>query len=180
MNYSAHIEALLFYISEPMTKKKIAEILEIEVDDIDAHLTELKDDLQNRGLSLVETDDQVELVTAREVHETVEKMQKKDLEREIGKAGAETLAIILYKEPITRAEIDFIRGVNSNFIIRNLLMRGLIERIPHPGDQRQFQYKITPECLSHLGITHKSELPEYRDILDQIDAYERENTGSEE
>jgi segregation and condensation protein B len=73
--------------------------------------------------------------------------------KDLGKAGLETLSIILYQGPISRAEIDYIRGVNSNFILRNLLIRGLIERVENPHDQRSFLYKPTLELISYLGLS---------------------------
>jgi len=97
-------------------------------------------------------------------------MRKSELKADIGKAGAETLAIILYQEPISRAEIDKIRGVNSSFILRNLLIRGLIERNQNKATN-SFQFKISPQLLSHLGVTHKHELPDFAKVVDALEKF---------
>lgn len=173
MNLEAHIEAVLFYKAEPMKKKELAAFFDVDEATLEEALTRLFTRLTG-GVSLILTDDDVTLCTAPEVSETITRLRKDELSRDIGKAGAETLAIVLYRGPLTRAEIDLIRGVNSTFILRNLLMRGLVERIPHPSDKRQYQYTITPNLLAHLGIRKKEELPEYQRIADELDAYERE------
>ncbi|MCA9356686.1 SMC-Scp complex subunit ScpB, partial [Candidatus Kaiserbacteria bacterium] len=82
----------------------------------------------------------------------------------------ETLAIILYKEPISRVEIDRIRGVNSSFILRNLLMRGLILRESITGNG--YQFRITPNLLNHLGVTNKQQLPQFSEFLNAIEAFD--------
>jgi len=86
----------------------------------------------------------------------------------LGKAGLETLSIILYKAPITRVEIDYLRGVNSNFILRNLLIRGFIEKVVNPGDQRSYLYKPSLDLLSFLGVSKVEDLPEYVSIQEEI------------
>jgi segregation and condensation protein B len=85
-------------------------------------------------------------------------------------AGLETLSIVLYLGPVSRSEIDYIRGVNSNFILRNLLMRGLVERIEHETDKRSLKYRPTFELLSFLGIGSVEELPEYETTRAEIEA----------
>ena len=84
---------------------------------------QLEQDLKGRGLSLVRTDDEVMLGTAKEFSGLIEDLAKEELSRDLGKAGLETLSIVLYLGPITRADIDYIRGVNSQFILRALLIR---------------------------------------------------------
>ena len=94
------------------------------------------------------------------------------MRRDIGKAGAETLAIILYRSPIGRAEIDRIRRVNSSFILRNLLIRGLIERTV---EKSSTSFTITPALLAYMGITNSMELPNYATFLDTLEKFEQEN-----
>ena len=83
----------------------------------------------------------------------------------------ETLSIILYQGPISRSDIDYIRGVNSQFILRNLLIRGLIERIDNPNDARSFLYKVSINLLANLGINKIEELPEYEQVKKDIDLF---------
>jgi segregation and condensation protein B len=97
-------------------------------------------------------------------------MRKNELKQDIGKAGAETLAIILYQEPITRSAIDRIRGVNSSFILRNLQIRGLIERVPNPAGNGN-AFACTPSLLAHLGLTSKSQLPDFARVADSLETF---------
>src|SRR5207253_1777638 len=110
-------------------------------------LKTLSESLANRGLSLVETESEVALVTRSEVSGLIETLAKEELDRDLGKAGLETLSIILYYGPLARREIDYIRGVNSTFILRNLLVRGLVERVTNEKDQRSFLYKSSLDLL---------------------------------
>ncbi|MEX0930708.1 MAG: SMC-Scp complex subunit ScpB, partial [Candidatus Paceibacterota bacterium] len=106
-----------------------------------------------------------------ELDPIIESLQKEEMKRDIGKAGAETLAIVLYRGPLTRAEIDRIRGVNSSFILRNLMARGLVERA---AGAKSNQYSITPELFSHLGITKRNELSGFAETMDALDQYEQQ------
>ena len=180
MDLERKVEAVLFYKAEPVPKRELGNFFSVTEQEIEQVLNTLKEKLQERGIRLIETDNTVGLTTAPELAETIESLRKEDMKRDIGKAGAETLGIILYRGPITRAEIDFIRGVNSAFILRSLLMRGLVERSHHPKDKRQFQYAVTTDLLAHLGIENKTELPDYETILNELDRYEKEYTTVEE
>ncbi len=122
MNLSAQLEAILFWKAEPVSLKKLATLLNTDTTTINTGLQELETSLQGRGLTLVRTDDEVMLGTAKEISLLIEQLTKEELTRDLGKAGLETLSIILYQGPISRADIDYIRGVNSQFIVRNLLI----------------------------------------------------------
>ena len=169
MQLDARIESILFWKGEPVKLKKLAEILNVSIEEIEKGLEELKNKLENRGLSVVILEDEVSLGTAGEVAELIQKLTKEELVRDLGKAGLETLTIILYKGPVKRSDIDYIRGVNSQFILRNLLIRGLVERIVNPNDERSFLYKPTFDLLSHLGVSSIQELPEYQTIIKTVD-----------
>jgi len=171
MNIAAHIEALLFWKAEPVSIKKLSTLLDVGTDAIHAGLQELEHNLIGRGLTLVRTDDEVLLGTSPEIAPLIEKLTKDELTRDLGKAGLETLSIILYQGPIARADIDYIRGVNSQFIIRNLLIRGMIERVDNPTDARSFLYKTTVQLLAHLGISSIDKLPEYENIRKEIEGF---------
>ena len=88
----------------------------------------------------------------------------------MGRAGLETISIILYKAPVPKSEIDFIRGVNSQFILRNLLIRGLVERIPSSSG-RGGAYRPTLDLLRYLGVTKVEELPDYESATAAIKNY---------
>lgn len=180
MNLETHIEAVLFYKTEPLKISLLAELLDVSMEEVSAALANLQETLKSRGLRLVLTDTEAQLVTAPELSEFIDSVRKDELRGDIGRAGAETLAIILYRGPLSRAEIDRIRGVNSTFILRNLLIRGLVERRPHPTDARSFIYAATPSLLNHLGIDRKEALPEWSEIMSSLEAFERQQIEEEE
>ena len=131
----------------------------------------MRESLNGRGLTLIEWEDDVTLGTAKEVSGLIEKLNKEELSKELGKAGLETMSIVLYQGPISRADIDYIRGVNSQFILRNLLIRGLIERVDNPQDQRSFLYKPTLELMSYLGISKIQDIPEFEAVKRDIETF---------
>lgn len=176
MELSQNIEGVLFYKASPMKKSTLCKIFEVDEKVLNEALQMLKTRLQSGAIRLSETDNEVQLVTAPELDALIESVRKDEMKRDIGKAGAETLAIILYKGPISRAEIDRIRGVNSSFILRNLLVRGLVER---EMEKNSSLFSITPSLLSHLGITNKTQLPNYPAVLDQLEKFEAEQREAE-
>ena len=179
MELAGRIEAILFYKGEPVTLADLVRIMGASVEEVNAALEALTASLSGRGIRLLIVGDYISLVTAPEVAPLIETLRKEELKRDIGKAGAETLAIVLYKGPVTRADIDYIRGVNSSFILRNLMMRGLVVRKEHEKDARTFAYVASAELFELLGITRKEELPEYGAMLSRIDAFEKERSEEE-
>jgi len=171
---SSKIEAILFWKAEPISIKKLASLLGEKPEKVKIALEELRTALQGRGVTLVQTDDDVMLGTAKELSPVIEQLAKDELTRDLGKAGLETLSIVLYQGPISRADIDYIRGVNSQFILRALLIRGLVERVDNPADARSFLYKTTLDLLSHLGISRLQDLPEYDKVRADITSFKQE------
>ena len=164
------LEAYLFYKATALPKRLIASAIGCTADELTVYLASLRNRLEGTALMLVETSDEVQLTTAPEVAPFLEAVRRDDLRSDIGKAGAETLAVILYREPISRAEIDKIRGVNSSVTLRNLLTRGLVARSAKPTAQG-YMYTITPQLLNQLGISHKQALPEYATIMNRLDNF---------
>ena len=158
---SQTLEAVLFAAGESMSKRRLAGLFEVTLDLLNAAAAELREDLKGRGLALIETEDELELRTAPDASAIVKKLRESELSKDLGKAGLEALAIILYQGSATRGEIDWIRGVNSGAAIRSLLLRGLIERTEDQEDKRRARYTTSVDALSHLGITRKEELPQY-------------------
>lgn len=179
MKLESQLEGVLFYRSEPVKKAFLSRFLDVNAEALDEALERLSESLSERGLRITQTDTSVQLVTAPEISDQIEKLRKEELQKEIGKAGSETLAIILYRGPLTRAEIDRIRGVNSTFVVRTLLMRGLVERRPNPSDSRSFLYAITPALLQHLGIERREEMPDYEEVANALDQFEYEQVGEQ-
>lgn len=171
-NLSKHIEALLFWKGEPMSVKEIAKALSMDTSAVEAGLSELKTALTGRGLALMENGGSVSLGTSADASELIERLTKEELAKDLGKASLETLAIIFYKGPLRRSEIDHIRGVNSTFIIRNLLIRGLIDKKPAPGDMRASIYSTSFELLSYLGIARAEDMPGFQKVQEEIRAFQ--------
>ncbi|NVN96937.1 SMC-Scp complex subunit ScpB [Candidatus Nomurabacteria bacterium] len=159
------IEGLLFYKGEDVTVKKLSELLNVSVEEIEEALKKLEGSLTNRGLVLVRKDDSVVLGITGELSSIIESIRKEEIAKELSKASLETLTIVLYKNGIARSEIDYIRGVNSSFILRNLLVRGLVEKIVDPKDTRRMLYRPTFDTLSYMGITSIKELPNYEQVV---------------
>ena len=178
MELEAKIEALLFYKGEPMETKKLASILSASSEAITEALLELEQSLQGRGISLLRKENEVTLSTHPSLGPLIETMRKDELSKELSKATLETLSIIIYKQGSTRSEIDYIRGVNSSFILRNLLIRGLIQKESHPTDSRKYFYKPTFELMGFLGIQKLEDLPDY-DMLAQALGKEAKEEGIE-
>ncbi len=173
------IEAILFWYGEPVKIKKLVQIFNKTEEEITASLKNLESNLTNRGIVLISKDDEVALGTSKEASEVIEKLTKEELMRDLGRAGLETLSIIIYQGPISRAEIDYIRGVQSNFILRNLMIRGLIEKIPNPKDQRSFLYRPTFDLLNYLGVSKIEEMPEYQKAKEEIEGYKNSSKENE-
>lgn len=172
------IEAILFFKSEPISTKELASYTESSESETRDALVALDGRLRH-GIRLMENDGAYQLATAADTASIIEKIRKDELVKDLGKAGAETLAIILYKSPITRSELEYVRGVNSTFILRNLLIRGLIERIPNSKDQRSFLYKPTFELMSFLGIQKLEELPEFEAFQKELVTFQAHEDESD-
>lgn len=179
MNLEQKIEAILFFKSEPLSCAELAKLTGATRADIAASVFTLRHTLQGRGVTLLEENDTVALGTSSNAAPLIEKIITDELDRDVGKAGLETLSAILYRGPLTRAEIDYIRGVNSSFILRHLLVRGLVERLPHPNDQRSFLYRPTFDLLSYLGVSRVEELPDYADVRARISTFEHDGIPTE-
>jgi segregation and condensation protein B len=172
-NIEQQIEAYLFFKGEPVSHKDIARDLSLSLENVSLYLEKLeklcKD--HNRGVVLVQYNNMVTLGTHPDVSDRIAQLTKEELQKDLGKSALETLTIILYQGPITRSSIDHIRGVNSQFILRNLLMRGLVSRIPDKQDERSFVYMPSLDLLTHLGISRIEDLPEYEVVINTLQTF---------
>lgn len=169
-NLTTRLEAVLLFKNEPVAKAELCAILSVDETALQEALA-LLDSSYTRGIRLSQTNDSVSLVTAPEASEIIEQLTKDELQKDIGKAGLEVLAIVLYKGPISRREIDFIRGVNSQSIIRNLLIRGLISKSESKKEgERSTVYEATHELLSFMGVVNCAQLPEYDTVTTELDS----------
>lgn len=167
---AAQLEALLFALGRPLSRKELAQKLNAPLDQLELALKELAG--RPGGISLIDDGREVELRTSASAAPLIERLRKEEYSREIGRAGLEALSAILYRGPLTRAEIDFIRGVNSSQTLRTLTTRGLVRKIQNPRDERSFLYEATTELLGHLGVTEVSELPDYQTVREKLQALE--------
>lgn len=173
MNIEQSLEALLFWKGEPMSLKELAKSLSEEESSVSEALARLEQNLQTngRGLVLQSANQEYSLGTTPEASALIEKLTKEELSKDLGRASLETLSIVLYKGPVKRSEIDYIRGVNSSFILRNLLIRGLIEKKPAPNDNRTSVYSTSLELLSFLGISKVEDLPNFALVQEEINKF---------
>lgn len=164
------LEAVLFWKGEPVSYKKLEDILKVPQNEIKDAVFNLKNTLAGRGVALIENDNHVTLGTAPEWSSLIEHLQKEELNKELSKASLETLSIILYKGGASRAEIDYIRGVNSSFTLRALSVRGLVDKTADERDSRRYIYKPSFDTLSYLGIRSVEELPEWQEVKGSLES----------
>ncbi len=156
----ALVESLLFVADGPVPIARLAEALEVSAREVEAAVAELAASHEQRGLSLQRFRDRVQLTTAPAAAASVERFLGLAATAPLSKAALETLAIVAYQQPVTRPQIDAVRGVNSDSVIKTLLSKGLIEeggRAEGPG--RPVLYSTTPEFMQHFGLSALGELP---------------------
>jgi len=178
----AKLEALLFIHGEPLSIKKVEKILEVEAEDAKNLLSELGERLESsdRGIHVASLGDKVQLVTKPEFGKLLEDFAKEELSEDLTPASLEALSIITYLGPISRSRLEYLRGVNSIFILRNLRVRGLIERTQDSANPNSYLYEPSFELIKHLGVKQKEKLPDYeklRTFLEKAETHE-EQSGS--
>ena len=169
MNQKSIIESLLFTSGHSLSQKKLAEVSGFSEEEIEKSLKELAMDYEqnSRGLRLIFLDNKVQLVVASESKEAIEKLIKSDFEEDLSQAALETLAIVAYRGPVSRAAIENLRGVNCSFILQSLAIRGLIDKKNNPKDGRSYIYNVTFDFLKHLGLNQIEDLPNYDELSDR-------------
>ena len=169
--YMSIIESLLFVTGEPLSFKEISRILETSEEYTAELIIELEKrySQNSRGIKLINLNNTYQLVTKAENSDYIQKLLKKNARQSLSQASLESLAIIAYKQPITRVEIDEIRGVKSESALQKLLEKNIIKgvgRLDVPG--RPIQYGTTEEFLRQFGLGTLKELPE-------MDSFEENN-----
>lgn len=156
------IEALLFISGCPLKAKKIAKILNISAQTAQTALEALYLEYLNKnsGLAILKNQDSFEMTTSAPHSQIIQKFLKKEQTAELTKPSLETLTVIAYRGPLTKAELDLIRGVNSALILRNLMIRGLIEEI-FDHKLKMEKYQVSLEFLKCLGLPNRENLPDF-------------------
>ncbi|MFS0874789.1 SMC-Scp complex subunit ScpB [Solibacillus isronensis] len=173
-NLLSRIEALLFVAGdEGMTIKQLAQYIEVEPMDIEAGLSELLshyNEEEMRGITLKQLAGTYQLTTKPEVTDTLKKLIENPTNQVLTAASLEVLAIIAYKQPITRAEVEDLRGVKSERPIATLVSRALVQEVGRAeGTGRAILYGTTKEFLNYFGLKNIKELPPLPEEVDQED-----------
>ena len=159
------IESILFINGEPIKKSKLVKILleKSKIEDIEKAIESLSEKYSKAeaGLALIKKDNEIQLVSNPENAQYIENLIKSELQDSLSNAALEVVSIIAYRSPISKSEIESIRGVNCSYTLRNLLLRGLIERNNDPRDGRSYVYSVSFDFLKKLGVDDVKELPEY-------------------
>lgn len=159
---AAKLESLLFIANRPLTTKRLAELVEASKDAVEEAVAALAAAYvaDGRGFRLVRSGGEVQMTTAPDQAQLIQDFLRDETTGELTKPSLETLTIIAYRGPLTKPEMEQIRGVNCSLIIRNLLMRGLIEIEGDPQDLLA-KYRVTIDFLRFLGVSSVEELPDY-------------------
>jgi segregation and condensation protein B len=175
LGLEAQLEALLFVSAGPVTVGQLAEALEMKAQDIEEALRRLENTYsRGRGLSLQWHAGRVQLTTAPQLAPAIEKFLGLEATARLSHAALETLAIIAYRQPVTRPGVDAIRGVNSDGVLKSLLSKGLVQEVGRSdGPGRPIRYGTTAEFLQHFGLTSLSVLPPF----DAVDETPAQNAG---
>ena len=160
LSMQAQVESLLFVATEPVPLARLADVLEAKIDQVEQVLLILNHEYRDRGMRIQRKGKRVQMVTAPEASDVVRRLLGLELTGKLSPAALETLAIVAYRQPVTRAQIEAIRGVSSDSVLRTLLNRGLVEelgRLDQAG--RPIIYGTTFDFLQQFGITSLDQLP---------------------
>lgn len=167
------LESLLFVASRPLSVKDLAKFSGALEEEVLQTLLQIQTSRQDGGVVLLNANAHWQMATHTDSTEKVRAFLQSDLKEKLTDASLEVLATVAYKQPISRSEIEAIRGVNSQYSIRLLLMRGLIEKI---GDSRSSRYQVTTEFLRQMGLQSVSDLPDYEDVMSKVKTPEVPNS----
>ena len=164
-NLKSQLESVLLVSSKPISVKKLADVLNAKPKEVEAEIVNLSQDYNEdgKGIRLLKNNNQVQLVSSPENADLVQGYLKDDLTGELTKPSLEALTIIAYRQPISKAEIEQIRGVNCSLILRNLMIRGLVEA-EYSKEKALTFYNVTMDFLKYLGINSVAELPDFEKL----------------
>lgn len=177
MDLKAKIESLLFVSSKPLSYKTLAKLTGESEGKVRIAGAELVEERKDMGVVVLEAGGSYQMATNAENSDLVKSFLNADLREKLTEATVEVLSIIAYRQPISKAEVEAIRGVNSQYSLRALLMRGLVEKVPNPYDARGSLYQTTTEFLQHLGLTSVDQLPDFAEVSKAIKLPETPQVG---
>lgn len=174
MSLKSQLESLLFVSLKPLAVKELASLLKSKSGEIEEALKSLGSDYQNneRGLTLIKNNNQYQIATDSASAALIQEFLKDETSGELSQPSLEALTIIAYRGPLAKLELDRIRGVNCSLIIRNLLLRGLIEE-KFDKIKNENYYTITHDFIRFLGLREVADLPDY----DKLHVEETTNQG---
>lgn len=165
--HAAQLEALLYVAGSEIQKTRLQRQLDLTQEEFTAAMNALREMRSgDSGLHLLETETGLKLVTNPAYAELIDAGKKDDDEASLTKPQLETLTIIAYRGPITKPELEHIRGVNSSVILRNLLMRGMVDET-ESADHLHPVYTISADMLQHLGLSGVEDLPDYERLHEE-------------
>lgn len=178
MNLKSQIESLLFIAAKPMSIKQLADITGVKAGDIESVGDEMERVYKEagNGVQIIKNDDKYQMVSSPENAKIIQELIKDETTGELSRPSLETLTIVAYRGPISKTDLDRIRGVNCSLIVRNLLLRGLIES-KFDKTKNETYYKVTFDFIRFLGINNITDLPDYKKLHDD-DAIDRMLAGT--
>lgn len=161
---TARVEALLFVAQKPLTIKKISQLAELPEEEVRSAVDELSHAYTHggHGIMLLRHEDSCELATNPLHTETITKYSKEEITGELTRAGLETLTVIAYRGPLSKSELESVRGVNCTIVLRNLMMRGLVDA--SGSEKGEKMYSVSFDFLRHLQVSKIEDLPDYEQL----------------
>ena len=165
LELKALIESLLFVADRPVTVEHLATALDVPVEEIEAVLQALREEYQERGIRIQHKGDRLQLVSAPEAGPHIERFLGLEISGRLSTAALEALSIVAYRQPVTRAQVEAIRGVHSDSVLRSLVRRGLVEVIGRAESVgRPILYGTTFEFLQQFGLQSMQDLPDWQEL----------------
>jgi segregation and condensation protein B len=166
MSLSTKIESLLFVSPRPLTVKRLAELAGADAAAVETELQTLAEryNTDSSGLHLLRHASSVQFVSSPLNSKLITDFIKEEQAGELTRPALETLTIVAYRGPISKIQLDTIRGVNCALILRNLMIKGLVEAKAAGKDKHQTSYQVTMDFVRFLGLNHIAELPDYEQL----------------
>jgi segregation and condensation protein B len=170
----AALEAVLMVVDDPVSEEALASALELSVEDVHEHLVALEEDYAGaqRGFTLRNVAGGWRMYSRSEFAPVVERFVLDGQQAKLTQASLETLAVIAYRQPVSRARVSAVRGVSVDGVVRTLLTRGLIEEVEDTGESGATLYRTTPYFLQRMGLGSLDELPALAPYLPDADVIE--------